>query len=388
MTTYRLMDGASGRPGNGPSTAALYTGDYLAGTAFQVTVSNLWFEGFWWWVCNSGQQTDPQSFALWQVDGPAGGGQLVDGSTVTSGTLTAGAWNYVALSNPIPLSPHVPYVAATGYLSTMGIPIPNNQFGPDDPYSSGITNGPLVAYSDSTGSAPSPHQWADQGLFGTVYYDPTVHMPYEGYASGNFWIDLQASDTVPSGVPYRLWPSMPNPPGRIADSPLNFTIATEFSLSESCALDKIWFYSRSGTSQLPTECGIWSISSKTLITGADNSSPRWSGAAGSGWVYCDYSNAGVILAAGTKYKVAVVNGATTPDSWNSATLNYWSTGDGSNGIFNGPLSAPNESDAASPGQGTYKLWQFVYLPRHLRHRWSPRLLGGRRGHAVPRVTQS
>ena len=62
------MDGANGRPGNGPSTAVSYSGNFLAGTAFKVTADNLWFEGYWWWVCNSGQQAGAQSFALWQVD--------------------------------------------------------------------------------------------------------------------------------------------------------------------------------------------------------------------------------------------------------------------------------------------------------------------------------
>lgn len=79
-------------------------------------------------------------------------------------------------------------------------------------------------------------------------------------------------------------------------------------------------------------------------------------------MYCDYSNAGVTLAAGTKYKVAVVNGTAIPDSWNSATLDYWSTGDGSNGISNGPLSAPNESGAPSPGQGTYNFGSSFTYP--------------------------
>lgn len=352
MTTYRLMDGASGRPGNGPSTAASYSGDYLAGTAFQVTSGNLWFEGFWWWVCNSGQQTGAQSFALWQVDN-TNAGLLIEGSTVTSGTLTAGAWNYIALSTPIPLSPGIPYVAATGYVSTSGFPKTDNQFGSGDTYSAGITNGPLTAYSSTSGSAPSPNKWADQGLFGTAYSDPTAHMPYEGFESDNFWVDLQVSDMAPADTSYRLWPSIPNPPGRIADSASNFTLATEFSLSENCALDRIWFYSPSGTSQLPTECGIWNVSSTTLVPGADDSSPSWSGAAGSGWVYCDYSSAGVTLTADTNYKVAVVNGAASPESWNSATIGYWSTGEGGNGISSGPLSAPNEADATSPGQSTY-----------------------------------
>jgi Domain of unknown function (DUF4082) len=352
MTTYRLMDGASGRPGNGPATAASYSGDYLAGTAFQVTVDNLWFEGFWWWVCDSGQQEDAQSFALWQVDN-TNNGLLVEGATVTSGTLTAGSWNYVPLSAPIPLSPGIPYVAATGFVSTAGFPLTDNQFGAGNTYSAGIVNGPLAAYSDITGSAPTPNNWANQGLFGTGYSDPTARMPYEGFEGGNFWIDVQVSDTVPAGVSFRLWPSIPDPPNRIADSPANFTLATEFGLSETCTLSRIWFYSPPGTSQLPSECGIWDVSTQNLVAGTDNSSPSWSGAAGSGWVYCDYSQADVMLSAGTNYKVAVVNGAASPEAWNSATINYWSTGGGSSGVISGPLSAPNDTEATSPGQSTY-----------------------------------
>jgi hypothetical protein len=352
MTTYRLMDGVGGRPGNGPSAAASYSGNFLAGTAFQVAAGNLWFEGFWWWVCASGQQTGAQSFALWQVD-DTNAGLLIQGSAVTSATLTAGAWNYTAIGTPIPLSPGIPYVAATGFVSAGGFPNTNNQFGSGDPYSAGITNGPLSAYSDTSGSAPSPSNWANQGLFSTSYSDPTAHMPNVSYASGNFWVDLQVSDVVPAGTSYRLWPSIPNPPGRITDSAANFTLATEFTLSGYCALDRIWFYSPPGTTQLPTGCGIWDVSAQSVVAGTGKSSPSWSGAAGSGWISCDYSSAGVTLVPGLSYKVAVVNGAADPVSWNSATINYWSTGLGSGGISNGPLFAPNETAASSPGQSTY-----------------------------------
>jgi hypothetical protein len=352
MTTYRLMDGTSGRPGNGPSAAVSYSGNFLAGMAFHVTADNLWFEGFWWWVCNSGQQTGAQSFALWQVDN-TDQGMLVPGGAVTSGELTAGTWNYVALATPIALSRGIPYVVATGYVSTTGFPNTGNQFGAGDAYSAGIVNGPLAAYSDSGGSAPSPSKWINQGIFGVGDSDPTAHMPNDSFSSDNFWIDLQVSDAAPAGASYRLWPSLPDPPGRLADDGLNFTIATEFSLSESCALGKIWFYSPPGTSQLPTECGIWNISSQTLVTGTRNAAPSWSGAAGSGWVSCDYGGAGVTLAASTKYKVSVVNGAANPGSWNSATIGYWTTGTGDSGISSGPLSAPDEADAASPGQSSY-----------------------------------
>ena len=65
---------------------------------------------------------------------------------------------------------------------------------------------------------------------GTAYSDPTENMPYEGYESGNFWVSTSRSRTRPwPNTPRRLWPSIPNPPGRIQDSPLNFTLVTEFS---------------------------------------------------------------------------------------------------------------------------------------------------------------
>ena len=104
MTTWRLMDGASGRPGVGssgtqpPSAGTSYTGDYLAGLVFNVSAGSLWFEGYWWWVPSTVSQTGAQKFALWQeVSGGGGGsGMLVPGSVVTSGTLTAGQWNYTA----------------------------------------------------------------------------------------------------------------------------------------------------------------------------------------------------------------------------------------------------------------------------------------------------
>ena len=71
--------------------------------AFEVTSGGTWFEGYWWWVCNSGAPTSPQTFALWQVYGE-GNATLISAATVTSGSLTAGQWNLYPLDEPIPLS--------------------------------------------------------------------------------------------------------------------------------------------------------------------------------------------------------------------------------------------------------------------------------------------
>ena len=365
MTTYRLMDGLSGRPGNGPSSGSAYSGAYLAGTAFKVTQANMWLQGYWWWVCNTGQQAGAQTFALWQPVS-AGTAILIPGSVVTSGVLTAGQWNYVPLATPIPLSVSgvsvaqgdSPYIAATGYSSTTGFPLTANQFGSGQTYTNGITNGPLTAYSDGTsGSAsnPVPVTSVPQGLFSTGSADPSAACPFTGFESGNFWMDVQVSDTAPGGYSgsYRLWPNAPTPANLTPDTANNFTLATEFTLSQSCTLNNIWFYSPAGVSQLPTECGIWNVGSQTLVTGTHNASPSWSGAAGSGWVSCSYSS--VTLPAGD-YKTSVFNGAGSPSIWNDSSFPYWSAGaPGANGITAGPLSAPNDATATSPGQDTYHL---------------------------------
>ena len=133
-------------------------------------------------------------------------------------------------------------------------------------------------------------------------------------------------------------------------------LATEFKLSESCTLDNIWFYSASGAAALPTQCAIWNVSSQSVVAGTDNTSPSWSGAAGSGWVACAYS--GVTLPAGD-YKVAVFYGGGS--EWYQATTGYWgSGGTGASGITTGPVTAPGTSAATSPGQCTYNKGSWAY----------------------------
>ncbi len=293
MGTFRLFQAT-----NGPTNAAAYTGDFLAGVLFEVTTGGTWLEGYWWWVCPSGQPTAPQTFALWAIYSSSVGA-LVPAATVTSGALAAGQWNYVPLATPVPLAPGVCYNAATGLAG--GFPTTNNQYGAGDPYSAGIVSGPLSAFSDQSGSLPAPYNMP-QGVFSVAGTDPTKYMPTVGYESCNFWADLQVTTTAPTGATYRLWPSYPTLPGTSAVDTTGYTLATEFQLSKACTLDKIWFYSASGATVLPTRCGIWNVSSQSEVAGTDNSAPAWSGPAGSGWVWCAYS--GVTLPAGD-YKVAV-----------------------------------------------------------------------------------
>ena len=318
-----------------------------------MTTGGGWLTGFWWWVCPTGQSTGAQTFALWQPSS-LDNGALIPGSTVTSGTLTAGEWNYIPLNTPIPLSIGVAYVAATGF--TGGFPDTNSEFGAGGTYSAGITQGPLFAYSDKSGSAPGPFN-LPQSVFSTVGSDPTANMPNGGSNSDNFWQDLQITTTAPAGASYRLWPNYPVVGGSLSNDTLQQTMGTEFTLSQECTLHNIWFYSPHGASALPSRCAIWNVSTQAVVSGTDNTAPAWSGAAGSGWVSCSYS--GTTLPAGD-YKTSVYYGGGA--QFYTEQVNYFGGGGPASaaGIVNGPLTGPSNAAASSPGQTTYTLGAFAY----------------------------
>ena len=355
MGTYRLFPST-----DGPSSPVSYSGSFLAGVLFCLT-SNCWFEGYWWWVCPSGQSTSPQKFALWQVYG-GGQGNVVPGSVVTSGPLTAGQWNYIPLPTPLQLSVGnvtgsgaAVYEAATGFSGSF--PDTNSQFGAGDPYASGIMNGPLLGYSDQGASAPCPASVsAAQGAFGVAGTDPSVNMPAQGSSSSNFWIDLQVSDTAPVGYSgsYRLWPNYPTvfPTQDNIDTGKQ-TLGTQFSLSQPCTLNNVWFYSPPFAVDLPVSTQIWDATTQTMVSGT-NLTASWSGAVSSGWVANSYNGKGIVLPAG-KYIATIYYGG--GNKFYMESRGYFGTFVGkagpaaSSGITNGPLSSPSQAAAFNPPGG-------------------------------------
>jgi hypothetical protein len=351
MTTYRLFPAT-----NGPSSPVPYTGNILVGVLFRVTQGGMWFTGYWKWVA-TGEDVTARKFALWHVDG-AGTGTLLPAATVTSGTLTAGQWNFVALSTPIQLSIGSTYNACTGWAAVTLHGFSDSDTtgagtGAADSYgsgghTSGITSGPLFAFSDQGFSAPDPFG-NPQGVFSTAGTDATVNMPFTGSNNGNFWMDASVSDTAPAGYAgtYRLWPNTGPPnPSIVSDAPDNYEVATEIALSQACVVSKLWYYSPSGATQLATAANIWSITGGGLTgtLAATNAAPSWSGAAASGWISCTLS---ATLPAG-KYKAGVYNGAASPAACfaKDAQTDYWRNGIGASGVTNGPISAPQLSAAS------------------------------------------
>lgn len=345
-TTFRLFPHT-----NGPRTPVTYTGPFLAGVAFEATTGGCWLEGFWWWVCDKHQSTKAQKFALWQaypVDGNLQG-RLIKGATAEAKRLRAGRWNYVALHVPVPLAIGATYVAATGLKNDF--PITQHSFGKGERYHAGITNGPLRAYSDITGSYPLPFG-GSQALYSVAGDDPTKHMPDAGDGkSSNFWMDLQLTVKAPKGQSYRLWPNFPVIPDVTATDADTFqqSFGTEFWLSESCKLDSIWFYSPPGATVLPSECAIFDVGTQDMVSGTLKTSPGWSGKAASGWVSAAYS--GITLPAG-KYKTTVFSAGGAPFFnevvyYFGANRTTGAPGPASaSGISSGPLYSPNLAKAS------------------------------------------
>lgn len=139
-----------------------------------------------------------------------------------------------------------------------------------------------------------------------------------------------------------------------AQSP--YTLGTQFAVSRESVLDGIWWYSYPSATVLPSACGIWNTSSAGAV--AQDSSPAWrtgpggsAAAAGSGWVYCDFTGSGVLLETGISYVTAVFQPASGVAWWCTVT-GYWSTGPGRSGLVSGVLSAPSRA-ASVNGQGCY-----------------------------------
>ena len=343
--------GLHGNGALGPSSSIVTGNNDIFNTGINLTGWGYWLNAYGWWRADSGQPSGAQKFCIYQSTGSGGATLLTPGTVTSSQAFTAGAWNYVPLSAPVNLSKGIAYRLATGL--TGNFPFTSGYFGTGGPGVGGITSGPLNMYSDTGangGTDPELHS-LNQCTFSSVAgTDPTTGIVTTVSSSFNAWLDALISNTPPAGAQFQLFPNQPVPETQALDTATNFTLGVEVVFSRQVNLNQIAFYSPATVTQLPTEVGVWTVPGQTLVAATHQTSPVWSGLAASGWVTVNYS--GVTLPAG-EYKITVFNGAATPAIWNASTAQYWSTGAGGSGIVNGPLSAPNNANATSPGQSSY-----------------------------------
>jgi hypothetical protein len=348
VTTWNIFPAT-----NGPAAATVLAGNYVAGMMWKVSSPGLWLYGYRWWCCNTGQDTSSKKCALWNPKSSTGGdGALIPGSTAFTGTLTPGAWNTALLATPIPVSLNTPYLAAVAQNGSF--PFTVSQFGPAQPFASGIVQGPLVAYSDSSLGATvnaTPYT-LPQGCFTTAVADPTLAMPATGNNSFNSWVDVIVSDVPPPGFngPYSGWPSKYDlDPAAANDNAATFNLAYELDLARPCLTGNAFFWSIPGATSLPTAVGIWSVATQQLV--AQQAAPVWlnaltgaAGAAGGGKMRTAFP--ATLLPAG-KYRVSVYNSAGAGGTWSPRVFGYFLTGGGggAGGVTWGPLTIPAQGNA-------------------------------------------
>jgi hypothetical protein len=157
---------------------------------------------------------------------------------------------------------------------------------------------------------------------------------------------------------YQLWPDT-TPYTTSSGTQAPYTLGTQFSVTQSCDLTRVRWYSPPGATALPAVCGVWDITAQAVIT--EDAAPSWQlspgggdAVPGNGWVYCDVSAAAVTLAPGVNYAAAVFQPQAGVPWWATAA-GYWTAGSGlggAAGITSGPLSAPNTNTSVN-GQGCY-----------------------------------
>lgn len=148
----------------------------------------------------------------------------------------------------------------------------------------------------------------------------------------------------------------PASPATLAADATAYTLGVEFACSVAAPLTALWFYSAPGAAALPGTIALYEVTGQVLV---HSETPSWSGAAGSGWVRAAFASP-PSLTGGTNYRAAVLQASAA--NWYSSTSNYWSSGSGSAGITNGPLSAPASGSADNGGTGSYAVGATLAYP--------------------------
>ena len=146
-------------------------GDMQTAITFKVTDDDLEVGGYYYWYDTAEDALIPGGFALWSTLSE-GTGTVVDGSVINGiDTPTETGWQYVPLDTPVTLTADTPYkvefAASGGFFWA-------NAYTPfEAPSGIGITNGPLVVYSDAGGDNPIP-SGDPQSSFTTATNEPEL----------------------------------------------------------------------------------------------------------------------------------------------------------------------------------------------------------------------
>ena len=113
MATWRIWPST-----NGDIVASDTTSNTLS-TEFAVTQAGCSITGYWWW-CPASGDTTAKTFSLWSCTTGTTGTRIT-AANATSGTLTAGAWNFTACT-PTPLTANQHYRTEMTFAGGAAIP--------------------------------------------------------------------------------------------------------------------------------------------------------------------------------------------------------------------------------------------------------------------------
>lgn len=145
----------------------------------------------------------------------------------------------------------------------------------------------------------------------------------------------------------------PASPATLTADTASYVLAVQFSIAsllpgQVATLTRIKWFSPPGAGILPNAIDLWQVSGASLVA---TQAASWDGAVGSGWVHAPFTSPPV-LTPGVAYKAAIFKNDGSVNTFYGSTPNYWSSGPGSGGITNGPLSAPNNA-GGDGGQSTF-----------------------------------
>ena len=260
------------------------------------------------------------------------------------------------LDNPIPLAIGACYNACTGFSGSF--PDTNNQFGvrrslqrrdrqraavrilrPVRVTASAVFH---VARACSASQAPTRRR--------TCRSNGSTPPTTSGWT-------FRSTTTPPAGTSYRLWPSYPTLPGQLAIRHCGLHPGDRVP---ACRSPARWTTSGSTPHPARRRCRPGARSGMSArrrwYSGTDNTSPSWSGAAGSGWVCVRIqrrhaARRGLQGGGVLRWRVRLVPG-------HHRLLGHRRPG--ASGITAGPVTAPGTSAATSPGQSTYNEGSWAY----------------------------
>ncbi len=145
---------------------------------------------------------------------------------------------------------------------------------------------------------------------------------------------------------YRLFAAA-SPDTNATPEDIGYTLGVEFTVSQNCWVREIHFWQASANSPSTATRTAALYSTATGTTGTLLASKSLS-VSGSGWQTAVLDSQ-VAVVSGTVYRAAILH----PAGRYTSVGAYFSTGAGSSGVTNGPLTAPSNANALSNHQGSY-----------------------------------